>query len=233
MVFVEDGIGGRVFPQAMSIFLNDYYRQKGVEVLPGEMVTGVERRGEDLALQLRSTSEGEEKEIVVDAIVAGLGILPNTQLAEAAGLKVENGIVVDDEMRTSHPDVYAAGDVINFFNPDLNERMRVEHEDCALNTGLIAGRNMAGDHSAYRQVPYFFSDLFDLGYEAVGELAPQSETAARWAEIYRKGVVYFLKNNRVRGVLLWNVWEQIEAARAVIANPNPITPTELHDRIPV
>lgn len=228
MIFPEAGIGGRIFPSDLAHFLNAYYRKKGVEVLSGELVTELQERGEQLVLK---TKQGQE--IIVDSVVAGLGIEPNTELAQQAGLKVNNGILVDECLRTSNPNIYAAGDVANFFNPTLHTRLRVEHEDNANTMGQMAGRSMAGDAVAYHHLPYFYSDLFDLGYEAVGNLNPESETVVDWQDPYRKGVIYYLQEGRVRGVILWNVWGQVEAARALISEPGPVRPQDLRGRLPV
>jgi len=121
--------------------------------------------------------------------------------------------------------------VAYFHNPLLDKWMRVEHEDNALSMGKLAGRNMAGEQSRYDHLPMFYSDLFDIGYEAVGELNPDLETYSDWQEPYQKGVVYYLDHGRVRGVLLWNVWDQVEAARGLIAAPDPIKPGDLRGRI--
>jgi len=110
--------------------------------------------------------------------------------------------------------------------------MRVEHEDNALTMGKTAGRNMAGESTRYDHLPMFYSDLFDLGYEAVGEMNPALPTFADWQEPFRKGVVYYLQGGRVRGVLLWNVWGQVEAARRLIGEPGPFSPADLKGRLP-
>ena len=154
-------------------------------------------------------------------------------MAEAAGLKVDGGILVDHELRTSAPDIYAAGDVARFYNPALEKFLRVEHEDNANTMGRAAGRAMAGAPDRYHHLPFFYSDLFDLGYEAVGELDPRLEVVPDWQEPCRKGVVYYLSAGRVRGVLLWNVWDQVDAARAVIGEPGPFRPADLMGRLPV
>jgi NADPH-dependent 2,4-dienoyl-CoA reductase/sulfur reductase-like enzyme len=228
IVFPDQGIGGKVFPADLSQFINDYFRQKGVNVLAGEMPEDVSKR--DGALSLR-TKSGQE--ILADEVIAGIGIVANTGLAEAAGLKVDNGIVVDEYLRTSRPEIYAAGDVANFYNPSLDKRMRVEHEDNANKMGKQAGFNMASENPApYHHLPFFYSDLFDLGYEAVGELDSRLETFVDWQEPYHKGVIYYLDKGRVRGVLLWNVWEQVEAGRRLIAEPGPFKPQDLKGRLP-
>ncbi|MGI2325692.1 MULTISPECIES: NAD(P)/FAD-dependent oxidoreductase [Methylococcus] len=228
MIFPEACIGARVFPGNLCRFLDGYYRDQGVELLSGRTVTGLVREGDGLRLALGKT--GEEV-LVVDGVVAGIGIEPETRLAEAAGLPVEGGIVVNDFLQAGHPDVYAAGDAASFFSPVLGCRMHVEHEDNARTMGRLAGRNMAGEARPYRHLPYFYSDLFDLGYEAVGELDSRLETVEDWSEPYHKGVVYYLDQGRVRGVLLWNVWDRVEAARALIGEPGPWGAGDLAGRL--
>lgn len=228
MVFPGDGICDRIFPREMSQFLNKYYREKGVEVLTGETVTGVEARHAQLFLKTKSG-----KEILGAGIIAGLGIQPNVELAQGAGLKVENGIAVNEQLQTSNPDIYAAGDVAQFYNPALGKSIRVEHEDNANTMGRAAGRNMAGKSEPYHHLPFFYSDLFDLGYEAVGELDSRLEVFVDWKTQFREGVIYYLQNGRVRGVLLWNVWGQVDAGRKLIAEPGPFKPSQLKGRIPM
>jgi 3-phenylpropionate/trans-cinnamate dioxygenase ferredoxin reductase subunit len=232
MVFPEEGIGGRVFPRDLAQFLNDFYRQKGVEVMAGELVTGLETRGDQLTLRSRHAKTATERDIVADGVVAGIGIQPNVELAKEAGLEVENGILVDEFLRTTTADIYAAGDVAAFYNPALGKRLRMEHEDNANTMGRMAGQAMAGALTPYHHLPFFYSDLFELGYEAVGELDARLETVAEWKEPYRQGVVYYLGEGRVRGVLLWNVWEQVDEARKLIAEPGPFRPVDLKGRLP-
>jgi NADPH-dependent 2,4-dienoyl-CoA reductase/sulfur reductase-like enzyme len=231
MVFPEETIGGRVFPRDLGLYLNDYYRQKGATVLAGESVMGLETRGERLRLKIQDAKKSEH-EVFVDGVVAGLGIQPNVELAQAAGLEVGNGIVVDEFLRTSYPDVYAAGDVAAFYSPALGKRIRVEHEDNANTMGQFAGRIMAGKSEPYHHLPFFYSDLFELGYEAVGELDARLETVTDWEEPNRKGVIYYTQQGRVRGVLLWNVWEQVDAARRLIAETGPFRAENLKGRLP-
>ena len=227
MAFPGKGIGDRVFPQDLSQFLNGFYREKGVELLPNETATGLEARQAELVLK---TNSG--RELVTAAVVAGIGIQPNVELAQLAGLKIENGVVVDEFLRTTHPDIYAAGDVAAFYSPALRQHIRVEHEDNANTMGTMAGHNMAGKPEPYRHLPFFYSDLFELGYEAVGELDSRLETFSDWKTPFREGVVYYLKEGRVRGVLLWNVWGQVDAARALINEPGPFKPIDLKGRLP-
>jgi NADPH-dependent 2,4-dienoyl-CoA reductase/sulfur reductase-like enzyme len=110
--------------------------------------------------------------------------------------------------------------------------MRVEHEDNANTMGRAAGRNMAGAAEPYRHLPFFYSDLFAQGYEAVGDVDARLETVQDWKERFREGVIYYLRQGRVRGVLLWNTWGQVDAARALIAEPGPFTAPSLQGRLP-
>jgi len=212
MIFPSEGIGSRAYPPDLSEFLNGYYREHGVDVLAPETVESVRTVGGKCIV-----TTGGGLEISADGVVAGLGILPNVELAEQAGLKVDNGIVVDELLRTDNPDIYAAGDVASFYSAALGERIRVEHEDNATVMGEMAGGNMAGASQPYRHLPFFYSDLFDLGYEAVGRIDASLDIIEDWQEPCRKGVVYYLQRGRVRGVLLWNTWEQIPAATRLIA----------------
>jgi 3-phenylpropionate/trans-cinnamate dioxygenase ferredoxin reductase component len=227
IVFHGKSICEHVFPQDLSQFLNSFYQEKGVKLLPGETPTGLETRGAELVLK---TSGG--RELATAAVVASIGIQSNIELAQAAGLKTDNGVIVNEFLQTSHPDIYAAGDVANFYNPALGQRIRVEHEDNANTMGKAVGHNMAGKPEPYRHLPFFYSDMFELGYEAVGELDSRLETFADWKTPFREGVVYYLQKGRVRGVLLWNVWGQVDAARALIAEPGPFKPGDLKGRLP-
>jgi NADPH-dependent 2,4-dienoyl-CoA reductase/sulfur reductase-like enzyme len=227
LIFPEATIGARVFPNDLGHFLNDCYRAKGIRVLPHTLVTDVE--GSNAHVRVR-TSDGE---LAADAVVAGIGLQPNVELAQAAGLAVENGIVVDKYLRTTQRQIYAAGDVAAFYSPALGKRLRFEHEDNALTMGRQAGRNMAGEQAAYTHLPFFYSDLFDLGYEAVGEVDARLDTLADWTVPHREGVIYYHANNQVRGVLLWNVWDQVDAARRLIAARQPATPGALQSQLAV
>ncbi|HET6780737.1 MAG TPA: FAD/NAD(P)-binding oxidoreductase [bacterium] len=227
MIFRGDGVGDNLFPRGLVKFLNDYFSGKGVELVTADEVASSSRKGATYSI---GTKGG--RKIEADGIIAGVGITPNTQLAERAGLKVENGIIVDELLRTSRPEIYAAGDVANFYNPALGARLRVEHEDNANDMGEAAGKNMAGETKPYHHLPFFYSDLFDLGYEAVGDVNAKLPAVEDWKEPYKEGVVYYLKDGRVKGVLLWNVWEQVDNARKLIAEKGPFKPEDLKGRLP-
>jgi NADPH-dependent 2,4-dienoyl-CoA reductase/sulfur reductase-like enzyme len=222
MIFPEQAIGARVYPAELASFLVRTFTEKGVRVLAGETVAAVEPRG---AASVVRTGHGEE--IEADVVVAGLGIRPDTALAEAAGIACADGILVDERLETSEPDVFAAGDVARFWNEALGGRVRVEHEDAALSQGRAAGRNMAGAAEPYRHLPFFYSDLFDLGYEAVGRLDASLETISSWKTPFREGIVYYLEGDRVRGVLLWGIFGKVDAARELVSGRVPAVRSEL------
>ena len=227
MVFPENSISENIFPSDLAHFLVDYYREKGVEVITGESAASVQKEGDRIVVHT-----GSGRSIEADGVVAGIGIHPNLDLAKEAGLKVSNGVIVNEQLETSVPDVYAAGDVANFHHAMLGKRTRVEHEDNAVQMGKTAGRNMAGATEGYDHAPMFYSDLFDLGYEAVGEMSSNMKTIADWQEKpFKKGVVYYMDDGRVRGVLLWNVWEKVNDARALMNETGPFKAANLKGKI--
>jgi 3-phenylpropionate/trans-cinnamate dioxygenase ferredoxin reductase subunit len=227
MIFPEPAVGARAYPADLAASVTRTFEEKGVRVLAGRTVAAVEPRGEATLVR---TDRGEE--VLADAVVAGLGIRPETSLAEAAGIRCSDGIDVDELLETSAPGVFAAGDVARFPSEALGGRVRVEHEDAALSQGHAAGRNMTGAREPYRHLPFFYSDLFDLGYEAVGKLDARLETVASWREPFREGVVYYLDGDRVRGVLLWGIFGRVDAARALVAGKVPVERSALAQAIP-
>jgi 3-phenylpropionate/trans-cinnamate dioxygenase ferredoxin reductase component len=215
MIFPEAGISSRVLPAELSAYVTEDYRKHGVEVLTEETVE---------AASAGSVTTGSGRTIEADIVIAGLGLEPATDLAEAAGLEVDNGIVVDEFGRVAgHADVFAAGDVASFPVAALGRRFRVEHEDHAKSHGRAVGANMAGANARYDHLPFFYSDMFDLGYEAVGEVDTRLETLERWQEPNRKGIVAYLDEaRRPRGFLYWNVWDHVERGRELIRAGAPI-----------
>jgi 3-phenylpropionate/trans-cinnamate dioxygenase ferredoxin reductase component len=226
MIFPGSAISEKIFPVDLAKFINEYYRLMGVQVVTGDSVASVQKDGDHIMVRT-----GSGRTFETDGVVAGVGIHPNLDLAQEAGLNIGDGIVVNEQLETSHPDIYAAGDAANFFHAALEKRTRVEHEDNAVEMGKLAGRNMAGAHDTYTHVPSFYSDLFELGYEAVGEMNSRMETYSDWEEPFKKGVIYYLNEGRVRGVLLWNVWEKVDDARALMKEQGPFTAEDLKGRI--
>jgi 3-phenylpropionate/trans-cinnamate dioxygenase ferredoxin reductase component len=213
IVFPDTGIGARLFPASLSSFVNEYYRSKSVDLISQERVEGV---GTDGPVFRTTTDAG--RTIEADAVVAGLGIVPNTELAERTGLNVDDGILVDEHGRVEgREDVFAAGDVARFPVPVLGGTRRVEHEDHANTHGRVVGGNMAGANIPYDHLPFFYSDLFELGYEAVGDVDSRLTAVEEWAEPNRKGVVgYVDTDGSARGFLLWDVWGKVDVGRELI-----------------
>ena len=208
MLFPEPGIGFRLFPLGLSEFVAEYYREKGVEVHAGELVSSAS--GSRVETESGLTLEA-------DAVVAGLGVIPDTELAESAGIETADGILVDEYGRLpGYESVFAAGDVARFPVRALGTTLRIEHEDHANSHGRAVGANMAGADVPYDHLPFFYSDLFDLGYEAVGVVDSRLEVVENWQEPNRKGVVTYVEDGKPRGVLLWNVWDKLDDARELI-----------------
>jgi 3-phenylpropionate/trans-cinnamate dioxygenase ferredoxin reductase component len=216
MVFPEPGVGWRGFPAGLSRFVTEYYESQGVRVLPETLVESVEEM---------------RQRVGASVVVAGLGIAPRTALAEEAGLPIDDGIVVDDHGRVpGFGNVFAAGDVAHFPMAGLGRSGRVEHEDHANSHGRLVGANAAGGDSPYDRLPFFYSDLFDLGYEAVGEVDSRHATVELWLEPHRKGIVAFVDGeSRPRGFLLWNVWDKVDGARELIVAGEPVTEEDLRE----
>ncbi len=211
MIFPEPYLVNRVFPEPLGRAIQKNYVDRGVRILDGDRPVSIARSGERFSVRTHNGAQ-----IDADVLVVGIGIVPDLKLATQAGLQTGNGIVVHERLQTSDPNIYAAGDNAFFPYRALGKSTRVEHWDNAINQGKCAGRSMAGAADPYDYMPFFFSDLFDFGYEAVGEVDASLETYADWQEKYRTGVIYFLADGVVKGVMLCNVWEKVDAARELI-----------------
>jgi 3-phenylpropionate/trans-cinnamate dioxygenase ferredoxin reductase subunit len=215
MLFPEAGIGARLFPEELALYLNDYYRQRGVEVHAGEWVETIRSAGNgEWMVGSRSGKKWQ-----VQAIVAGLGVQPDDELAKHAGIETNDGIPVNEYLQASHSDIYAAGDVANFYHATLRRRMRVEHEDNAIAMGFYAGQNMAGEALSYEHSPSFYSQLFDHHYQAVGVIDAGADIESKWQEPFHTGMLYYLKEDIVQGVLLWGMIDKVEEARELLGTP--------------
>lgn len=218
MIFPEPYIVNRVFPEGLGMALQQQFRDRGATLLAGERPVSIAKKGTRFV-----TTTASGKQIESDMVIVGIGIAPTLDLPRRAGLLTGNGVIVDEYLQASLPDIYAAGDIAFFPYRALGKQARVEHWDNALNQGRQAGLNMAGAHLPYDYMPYFFSDLFDFGYEAVGEVDAQLQTVADWQKENDTGVIYYLRDGKVRGAMMCNVWEQVEAARTLIRKGAPAT----------
>jgi NADPH-dependent 2,4-dienoyl-CoA reductase/sulfur reductase-like enzyme len=226
MIFPEPYLCNRVFPEGLGMALQRQYRERGITVLAGDRPASLAKKGGRFV-----TTTGGNRQIESDVVIVGIGIAPSLDLAKSAGLLTGNGIEVNQHLQTSDPDVYAAGDNAFFPYQALGKQTRVEHWDNALNQGKCAGRNMAGAGEPYTYMPYFFSDLFEFGYEAVGEVSAELETFVDWQKENDTGVIYYLKDGRVRGAMMCNVWEKVDAARELIRKAERMTPESLRGLI--
>jgi 3-phenylpropionate/trans-cinnamate dioxygenase ferredoxin reductase subunit len=218
MAFPEDGVLGRVLPRGLSQAVTEDYRRRGVDVHAGTLVTSIRSNGE--SDWVVTTNGGHSW--TVATTVAGLGIVPRTDLVEALGVPCPDGIEVDRYGATALPDVYAAGDVASFPAPGLGRRVRVEHEDHANRHGACVGENMAGGDRPYDYLPFFYSDLFDLGFEAVGTLDSRLPVVEDWVKDNERGVVFYVDGDRVVGVLAVDVWDRMDRAREIILEGRPV-----------
>jgi 3-phenylpropionate/trans-cinnamate dioxygenase ferredoxin reductase subunit len=165
-----------------------------------------------------------------DLVVVGIGVTPRDKLARDAGLSIENGIVVDEFLRTSAPDIFAAGDVASTWNPRYNKRIRVEHWANALNQGPAAARNMLGQEAAYTKLPYFFSDQYDLGMEYNGYATDWDRVVVRGDTIGREFLAFWLKDGRVLAGMNANIWDAGDEIKALIESSSKVDPDRLTDR---
>jgi NADPH-dependent 2,4-dienoyl-CoA reductase/sulfur reductase-like enzyme len=226
MLFPGPYLVSRVFPEGLGRAITEEYRSRGVKVLAGDAPVSIEKTD---GMFLTCTRKGAEIRSML--VVVGIGISPGVDLARNAGIPIEDGVVVNERLQTSAPDVYAAGDNAFFPYTALGRRMRIEHWDNALNQGKLAGRNMAGADEPFTYMPYFFSDLFDFGYEAVGDVASKLDTFAAWDQENHTGVIYYLKDGRVRGAMMCNVWDKVPVARELILRGERMAPADLREAI--
>jgi 3-phenylpropionate/trans-cinnamate dioxygenase ferredoxin reductase subunit len=170
--------------------------------------------------------------VAADAIVVGIGVLPNVGLAEDAGLDVDNGVLVDGTLRSSHPDVFAVGDIANHAHPILGTRVRVEHWATALNQPAAAAAAMLGGDAAYDELPYFYSDQYDLGMEYIGHAPPGSyaRVVVRGDLAAREFVAFWLDDaDRLKAVMNVNVWDVVDEVKPLIRSGDRVDPTRLAD----
>ncbi len=167
--------------------------------------------------------------LAVDLVVVGVGVIPRTELAAAAGLPVDNGVVTDERLETTAPGIYAAGDVASAWHPHYGRHLRVEHWANALNQGRTAGANVAAGGVAYDRIPYFFSDQYDLGMEYVGLGRPDDEVTVRGDEDGRQLIAFWHRDGRVTAAMNVNVWDVVDDLRALVAGGATVDPRALAD----
>lgn len=210
-------------PEVGGVY-RDLHAEHGVELHLSTQVEAIV--GDGAARGVRST---EGAVIEGDLVVVGVGVSPRDELAREAGLTLENGIVVDEFLRTSAVDVFAAGDVAATWNPLYNKRIRMEHWANALNQGQTAALNMLGRDAAYTKLPYFYSDQYDLGMEYNGYASDWDRVVLRGDVAGRVFLAFWVKDGRVLAGMNSNVWSQGEQIEALVRSGATIDPDRLAD----
>jgi 3-phenylpropionate/trans-cinnamate dioxygenase ferredoxin reductase component len=167
--------------------------------------------------------------IEADAVLIGIGATPNVELARKAGLDVDNGVLVDAGLHTSDPDIFAAGDIANATHPLLGRRVRVEHWANALNQPAVAAANMLGGDAKYEELPYFYTDQYDLGMEYIGDITGYDRVVFRGDVPGREFIAFWLKDNRILAGMNVNVWDVVDPIKELISSARQIDPERLAD----
>ncbi|HUZ40723.1 MAG TPA: FAD-dependent oxidoreductase [Acidimicrobiales bacterium] len=213
-------------PEVAEIFLTLHTHHEVTMDMSVEVaeITGVDHRATGVRL-------ADGRQIDADVVVVGVGITPNTELAESAGLTIDNGIVVNEHLKSSDPDVFAAGDVANVWYPYLGRHLRLEHWSAALNQGPVAAANMLGRGVAYDRVPYFYSDQYDLGMEYTGfvDVGHFDQIVYRGEVTEGKYIVFWLDKGRVLAGMNVNVWDVTDAIADLARSGKSIDVARLQD----
>lgn len=213
-------------PEVAELFV-ELHRDHGVDLRFDVSVTAF--TGRDGTVTGVDLADGSH--LAADAVIVGVGITPNDALAADAGLKVDDGILVDEHLRTSDPDVFAAGDVANAWNPTLGRRVRVEHWANALNQPGVAAAGLMGREAVYDRLPYFYSDQYDLGLEYLGYAAPgdYDQVVFRGDRAGRELIAFWLSDGRVLAGMNVNVWDVTEPIRGLITSRRQVDVRRLTD----
>jgi NADPH-dependent 2,4-dienoyl-CoA reductase/sulfur reductase-like enzyme len=212
MVYPEAQLGEHMFPEELLEEYNNLFTDHGVELMSGKEADSYRREGDKLVLTLADGSE-----VTGDAIAIGLGVKPRLELPEKAGLEMaEDGVVVNEKLQSSDENIYVAGDIATYPDKILG-RQRIEHVDHARNSGQKVGAIMAGADEIYDHTPYFYSMIYDLNWEAIGTLDPSLDTLFDKRE--DGSIVFYLDNDELAGVLVWNVEVDLDDVREVLDNP--------------
>lgn len=214
----------RVLGAEVGAIYRDLHGERGVSML---METGVEAFEGEGAVERVRTTDGRVVEC--DFVVVGVGVQPRTRLAADAGLRVEDGILADEQLRTSAPDVFAAGDVANARHPFYGERVRVEHWNNALHQGPVAALSMLDRAVAYDRLPYFFSDQYDTGMEYAGLARSWDRVVFRGDPASREFICFWLTEDRVVAGMNFNVWDVTDTIQQLILSRTGVDDEQLAD----
>jgi 3-phenylpropionate/trans-cinnamate dioxygenase ferredoxin reductase component len=214
----------RVLGPELGAIYRDIHTDHDVELLTETALESFE--GSE---SVESVHTGDGRSIDTDFVVVGVGVVPRTKLPQEAGLEVENGVLTSNRLETSAPGIYAAGDIANAVHPLLGERIRVEHWANALNQGPAAARNMLGKNVPYENIPYFFSDQYDVGMEYAGYATNWDEVVFRGDVDAREFIAFWLRDGRVLAGMNVNVWDVIDDIQALIRSKATIDRDRLTD----
>jgi len=214
----------RVLGTEMGEVYRDLHLKHGVKFHLGVGIESIQGARSVEGVQLTDGSL-----LPAGAVVVGVGVLPRTELAEAAGLEVDNGVVTNEYLETTVPGIYAAGDVANSYHPHYRQRFRLEHWSSALNQGPAAAWNMLGHKRAYDKIPYFFSDQYDFGMEYRGWSTATDEMVIRHGKSDNEFIAFWLRDSRVVAAMNANIWDQGEALEALILSAAQVDIARLTD----
>jgi 3-phenylpropionate/trans-cinnamate dioxygenase ferredoxin reductase component len=214
----------RVLGRDIGAVYRDLHAAHGVELVLGAGVEAIE--GTDRATGVRTTGG---RVLPADLVVVGVGVAPRAALAASAGLRVDDGVLVDDRLRASAPNVFAAGDVARAHHPALGTSIRVEHWANALEQGPAAARNMLGRDEPFDRVPYFFSDQFDLGMEYAGYPVESDRVVYRGDPGTFEFIAFWMQGDRVVAAMNANVWDVTDHLQALIRERRQVTDRQLRD----
>ncbi|QEC48253.1 NAD(P)/FAD-dependent oxidoreductase [Baekduia soli] len=215
----------RIFGSEIGAFYRDVHARNGVTLALGEGVEAIE--GDGAAIARVRTDRGRLVEC--DFAVVGIGVLPRVDLAQTAGIAIDNGIIVDERLQTSAPGVFAAGDVANAWHPFYHRRIRVEHWANALTQGPAAARAMLGERVSFEHLPYFFSDQYDVGMEYCGHAPQWDEVVLRGDPARGEFIAFWLHEGRVAAGMNVNVWDVNEHIQALIRGRRTVDRAALAD----
>ncbi len=220
VVELTPGVLSLVLDAETSGFIESFLRQQGITVLTN--TAAAHFVGEQGRVRAVVTNTGAELE--ADLVAVGVGIAPNTELAAAAGLSVDNGVLVNEYLEAA-PGVYAAGDIARYYSPPLGRQLRVEHYDVALQHGRVAGANMTGDQRSYTELPYFFSHMGPLHIDVIGDMSRRQQSVRRGALSLEPGFAqFYFADDLLQAVLCINGDPALfQAARARVAERRPVS----------
>ncbi len=214
----------RALGEELGQIYAEVHRERGVDLRTGEAIVRFEG-----SKRVEKVVGGSGREIDCDFVVVGVGIAPATELAESAGLAVDNGIVVNEYCETSAPGIYAAGDVANFYHPVLDTRLRVEHWANAQNQGTAAAKSMLGERQPYTEIPWFWSDQYDVNLQYVGHARSWDEIVIRGDVATRSFTAFYTTGGRIVAALAVNRHRDIRPSRELIRTRAAVKPDQLRD----